>query len=310
MEKIIFTVTDIDANQRIDKYLKKQLSEAPVSFIYRLFRLKDVRVNNKRVALDYILNVNDEITIFLTAEQQSEFIKDYSFERVSLTSPILYEDENVLVVNKNRGVLVHPDINEQVNTLNNQVLTYLFEKCEFDPKSRSYIPSPINRIDKQTSGVLIFAKKQEINQLLSKALHDNLVVREYVALVHGDMNGEGEIVSSLLKEERCGLVKVDEDGKKSTTRFEVIKRYGSYTLLKVLLETGRSNQIRVHLQSIGHPIVGDHKYGREDEFNTLCLHHKRIKFYNVTGIGAYLNAKDLVAPLPVDFEKTLKRIEE
>lgn len=309
MEKLIFTVTEIDANNRIDKYLKKQLSNAPLSFIYRLFRLKDVRVNHKKVDVDYILNIDDEITIFLTTDQKNEFITEYKFVKVPLTSSIIYEDENILVINKKRAILVHPDIHEQNNTLNNQVLTYLYEKQEFDPKSRAYVPSPINRIDKNTSGVVIFAKKQEIHQKLSKALHDNTVIREYIALAHGDLKEDGEIVSNLVKDEKRGLVHVEESGKKSITQYEVIQRFGKYTLLKVILKTGRSNQIRVHLSSISHPLVGDHKYGREDQFKTLCLHHSRITFNRLSGIAEYLNHKDLKAPLPKDFEYIIHNIE-
>lgn len=310
MEKVIYKISEIDANQRIDKYVKKQLDKAPANFIYRLFRLKDVRVNNKKVDVNYIVNVDDEVSIFLTSEQRQAFITEYHFERVELTSEILFEDANVLVINKTRGVLVHPDINDQINTLSNQVITYLYDKGEFTPNSRSYIPSPINRIDKNTSGIVIFAKKQEINQLLSKALHDNSVEREYVALAHGNLMKCGEISYALSKEEKRGLVSIDEDGKKSLTRYDIIRNIKNYCLLKINLETGRSNQIRVHFASIGHPLVGDHKYGKEDGFKTLCLHHKHIKFYNVTGIGEYLNKITFTAPLPLDFNVVLKRIEE
>ena len=159
------------------------MPKAPASFIFRLFRLKDVRVDNVRVPQEYIIKNGDEITIFLTTEQKNDFIVAYEFTLVRLSSEVIFENEDILVVNKLRGLLVHSDINEQEFTLANQVLTYLHSKGEFDASKRGYIPSPVGRIDKNTSGIVIFAKKQEINQLLAKAFHDNSVDRTYLALV-------------------------------------------------------------------------------------------------------------------------------
>lgn len=310
MEKITFQISDLDANQRIDKYLKKQLSRAPANFIYRLFRLKDIKVNGKKVNPEYIINANDEITIYLTAEQKSDFIQEYHFVNVELTSPVIYEDENILVVNKLTGILVHADINEQDNTLTNQVLSYLATKDQFDPTNRGYIPSPINRIDKNTSGVMVFAKKQEIHQELSKALHDNQVKRRYIALVHGAIHGSGTIEKKLQKEHERGLVEINEEGRNAITHYKVLHNFQNHTLVDVLLETGRSNQIRVHFSSINHPLVGDQKYGKIDGFKYLCLHHYSLTFYNMKGTAAYLNQRELEAPLSEEFKSTLTRIEE
>lgn len=311
MEKLIFKITEIEANQRIDKYLKKQLANAPSSFIYRLFRLKDVKVDNKKVDQNYIIQHGEEISIFLSKQQKEDFIVAYEFKPVPLRADIIFENNDLLAVNKPTGLLVHSDINEQEDTLTNQVLTYLNNKSEFNPANRGYVPSPIGRIDKNTSGLVIFAKKQEVNQLLSKALHDNTVERLYLTLVHGQTDHKGKINYALSKEvNNRGLVFVDERGKPSVTHYKLLKDYGDYSLLEVKLETGRSNQIRVHLAHIAHPIVGDEKYGKRGQFSTLCLHHYKMKFYNMEGTLSYLNDKELSAPLPKDFDQILQEIEE
>lgn len=311
MEKIVFSITNLDANQRIDKYLMKQLANAPQSFIFRLFRLKDVRVNEVKVAQNYIVNMGDEVTIFLTPAQRNDFIVPYQFNQSTLSSPIIYENDDVLVVNKIRGLLVHCDINEQTNTLTNQVLTYLASTNQFDVSKRGYIPSPVGRIDKNTSGIVVFAKTQAVNQALSQALHDNQVTRKYLALVHGKVDHKGKINFALTKsEDNRGLVSVDEDGKEAITLYKKLKEYRDFSFVEIQLETGRSNQIRVHFAHIGHPIVGDHKYGIADNYSTLCLHHCKLRFTHLDDRLKYINEVEFVAPVPSDMNKILMEIED
>lgn len=310
MEKLSFKVTSLDANQRIDKYIKKQLNLAPASFIYKLFRLKDIKVNNQRVQSNYIIGHGDEISVFLTLEQKKDFYHDYTFSHIALNSDILFEDENIVVIDKTRGLLVHGDINEKDNTLANQVLTYLYDRGEFDPKERGYIPSPINRIDKNTSGLVVFAKKQQVHQELNLALHNNDVSRRYIALVHGHTPKSGTISVALEKDAKRGLVSANPKGKVSLTKYTLIKQYQNYALVDIELETGRSNQIRVHFANLKHPIVGDHKYGVTDQFSQLLLHHNLLKFYNIKGVCHYLENVELTSPLPKDFRKILNDIEE
>lgn len=310
MEKLSYKISMLDHNQRIDKYLKKQLPNAPLNFIYRLFRLKDVRVNGVRINEAYILKDQDEVTLFLTAAQKNDFIVPYDFNPSTLKSPILYEDERILVVNKVRGLLIHSDINEQVETLTNQVLTYLSGKNEFDGKERGYIPSPIGRIDKNTSGIVVFAKTLLVNQQLSQALANGEVDRVYLALIHGKVDTKGTLNYALSKESNGrGLVNVDDEGKESITQYKKLKEFDGYSYVEIKLETGRSNQIRVHFAHIGHPLVGDHKYGSHDGFSTLCLHHHKLRFLNLEGDLQYISKLQLSAPLPGDIEQIIKEIE-
>lgn len=310
MEKLTFKISSLDHNQRIDKYLKKQLPNAPLNFIYRLFRLKDVRVNGARINEAYILKDQDEVTLFLTAAQKNDFITPYEFNSSTLTSPIVYEDEHIIVINKLRGLLIHSDINEQVETLTNQVLTYLSRKNEFNVKERGYIPSPIGRIDKNTSGIVVFAKTLLVNQQLSQALANSKVERVYLAVIHGKVDTKGTLNYALTKESNGrGLVNVDYEGKESITKYIKLKEFDDYSYVEIKLETGRSNQIRVHFAHIGHPLVGDHKYGSQDGFSTLCLHHHKLRFLNLEGGLQYISKLQFIAPLPSDIAEIIKEIE-
>ncbi len=310
MEKITFTVTNLDANQRIDKYLKKQLPLAPASFIYRLFRLKDIKLNEQRVKLDHVIEKGDEITLYLSIQQKQQFMKDYTFHKVPLTANVVFENENILVVNKPRNLLVHSDVNENEKTLSNQVLTYLYQKQEFDPSQRGYIPSPVGRIDKQTSGLVVFAKRQVANQVLASVFHDNHLERVYLALVHGQTPAKSTIKLALTKNEKNrGLVVVDDEGKSAITHYQTLSYYHGVSLVKIFLKTGRSNQIRVHFNAIGHPILGDHKYGINDDIEYLCLHHYQLKFYNITGSLSDLSHRLFEAEIPDDINKIIEEKE-
>ena len=162
-----------DANQRIDKYLKKLLVNAPVNFIYRMFRKKDIKVNGKRVDEKYILKVNDVIEMFLYENKFQEFTATKNIYDVAKTFKVLYEDKHVLIVYKPAGLLVHEDANESVNTLTNQVLSYLAKKNELDlGRENTFMPGPVHRLDRNTSGIVIFGKTLAALQDLNEMIND------------------------------------------------------------------------------------------------------------------------------------------
>lgn len=310
MEKLQFKITKLDANQRIDKYIKKVLSDAPVSLIYKLIRLNDIKVNNKKTISDYIIQESDVISIFLTTTQVQEFITDYEFSYIKYDFEIVFEDNNILVINKKRGLLVHGDINEGRYTLANQVLSYLKDKKEFNPANRGYVPSPINRLDKETTGIVLFGKNQITNQIVSQILSENNLARNYLALVHGKIVDDGMISAKLSKNKfKRGLVSASEDGKEALTKYKLLKQIGGKSLVRVNLLTGRSNQIRVHFKSVGHPLVGDKKYNKNERENILCLHCQSIEFYNIDGELSYLSNKVFEAPLAKDMEDYINRLQ-
>lgn len=317
MKKI--TISSKEANQRVDKYLKKYLNEAPLSFIYKLFRKKDVKINGHWVKENYILNEGEELTIFVTDTQLEEFNKPKEIEKVTLNHQIVYEDENILIVNKPRGLLVHGDEGEKKLTLTNQVINYLYFKGEYDPKNdHGFIPAPAHRLDRNTSGLVCFAKNlislQDLEDLFKEKEE---ITKEYKALVVGKFEGTRHIDAPLLKDQKTGLVRVSKLGKSAETIAKSIGIYGNFSLLNVQILTGRTHQIRVHLASIGYPVVGDAKYGdfkvnkevREKyKFENQFLTAYKLSFKKLKGHLSYLSGKSFEVKLPEDEERLLAKL--
>ena len=317
MKKI--TISSKEANQRVDKYVKKFLNEAPLSFIYKLFRKKDVKINGHWVKENYILNEGEELTIYVTDSQIEEFNKPKEIEKVTLNHQIVYEDENILIINKPRGLLVHGDEGEKKLTLANQVINYLYFKGEYDPKNdHGFIPAPAHRLDRNTSGLVCFAKNlvslQELEDLFKKKEE---IVKEYKALVVGKFEGTKHIDAPLLKDAKTGLVRISKQGKNAETIVKFAENHGDFTLVNIQILTGRTHQIRVHLASIGYPVVGDAKYGdfkvnkevREKyKFENQFLTAYKLTFKNLKGHLSYLSGKSFEVKLPEDEEKLLAKL--
>jgi len=313
-------ISSKEANQRVDKYVKKFLNEAPLSFIYKLFRKKDVKINGHWVKENYILNEGEELSIYVTDSQIEEFNKPKEIEKVSLNHQIVYEDENILIVNKPRGLLVHGDEGEKKLTLSNEVINYLYFKGEYDPKNdHGFTPGPAHRLDRNTSGLVVFGKNlislQELENLFKEKEE---ITKEYKALVVGDFKGERLISAPLLKDEKTGLVRISKLGKNAETFVKFAGKYGDFTLVNVQIYTGRTHQIRVHLASIGYPVVGDAKYGdfkvnkevREKyKFENQFLTAYKLSFKNLKGHLSYLSGKSFEVNLTKDEIELLNLIQ-
>ena len=312
-----------NCNQRIDKFLKRMLKDAPVSFIYKMFRQKDVKVNGKRVSIDYLLKEGDQISVYLKEELLNQFHKDAILRPVKADFPILYEDENILVVDKPKGLLVHGDEGEKRITLQNMVLNYLKEKREWDPSDLTgFIPSPAHRLDRNTSGIVIFGKNLvTLQELLSLFRERDQIEKRYTLLVRGITSERGEINFPLIKDSEKKIVKVgslSKGAKPALTRFHRIKAYQcGFSLVEAELLTGRTHQLRVHFASISHPIVGDSKYGDfsvNENFEKMYglknqfLHASYFKFLELEGPLSYLSGKEFRSKLPEKEEKILASI--
>ena len=312
-------VSSKEANQRADKYIKKYLANAPLSFIYKLFRKKDIKANSHWIRQDYFVKENDVISIYISEEQLKEFCENKTALKKDLKYPIIYEDSNILIINKPRGILVHGDRNEKSKTLANDVLNYLYFKGEYDPNSdKAFIPSPAHRLDRNTSGLVIFGKNvaslQELQELFKNKEN---IEKSYLALVVGKLNKRLEIDKPLLKDSSSGLVRIaslDEGAKSAYTIVSPLKRYGDFSLTKVKILTGRTHQIRVHLSSVNFPVVGDSKYGNfavnkmveeKYHFTKQFLHAYKISFKKIDGVLSYLSNKSFVAPLSKEEEDLL-----
>ena len=318
MKEII--ITKENEGQRADKFIRKFLNDAPLSFIYKVFRKKDVKVNGHWITIDYILKSNDVLRIYVTDEQLKEFNNPKPIEKIKFNHEIVYEDENILIVNKPRGLLVHGDSEEKRITLANQVLNYLYSKGEYDPKnSLGFTPAPAHRIDRNTSGLVVFGKTIKALQLLLDMFKDKeSLEKTYLALVVGKLDKIGTINAPLIKDSRSGLVHVDFQNKYAKTaisEYEVEQYFKDYTLVNVKILTVRTHQIRAHMKYINHPVVGDGKYGdfavnkifkNNFNFENQFLHARKITFINAKDELNYLNGKTFVAKLSDDEAKIIK----
>lgn len=297
-----FLVSKTDDGVRLFKFIKDQLKNASLGAIYTLFRKKDIKVNNHHEKKDYILKVNDIVLIYGNDEKLKSFLKkDEVNEAKPLPFPIIYEDENLLVINKPQGILSQGDKSGELSLIE-YVKNYFAYKKE---ETKVY---PLHRLDRNTSGVIAIAKNYRTSQVLSNLIqnHQN-VEKKYLALVVGKINSSGEISKNLKKDEKNNFVRVDEEGKASKTLYEVEEIFDEVTLLSLTLLSGRGHQLRVHLASINHPIVMDEKYGNfafnkafanKYKLRHIFLHAKTLCFKNIKDEHlTYLNGKIFFAPL-------------
>lgn len=314
-------VDKLNSNKRIDKFVRKYLNDAPLSFIYKLFRKKDVKVNDHWVKENYILKENDEIKIYVTDNQLNDFNKPKDIEKLNANLNIIYEDDNILIINKPKGILVTGNEDEKRITLTNFVQSYLFKKNEFKNDGIDFTPSPVHRLDRNTSGIVVFAKNLLTSQLLMEEFknHNNLD-KYYLALCYGKFEkDDGIINANLLKDEEKNIVKISnkEGSKESITEYKVLDYKDGYSLALVHLLTGRTHQIRVHMSYIGHPVIGDSKYGNfkinkefdnKYKYDSQFLHAYKLSFKNMIDNLSYLSNKSFKAKLSKKEEEILKNI--
>lgn len=256
-----------EKGQRFDRFLRKYLPKAPLSLIYRICR-KDAKVNLKRVKDSYILEEGDVVQLYLSEEEVEGFRKTEERKAVRKTFRTAYEDEDVLIADKPAGLLTHGDKNEKSDHLSNQVQGYLIAKGEYDPREeKTFVPSPVNRIDRNTSGLVIFAKRYDALKKLNEYIRTREKIRKfYLTIVLGKMDKEITLRGMIEKNEDRNISRMtDDSGKVSVTHVKPLKsgRIGrnEFTLCEIEIETGRTHQIRVQLAEAGHPLAGDPKYG-------------------------------------------------
>ena len=308
----IFQISKNEAGQRFDKYLKKLLSQAPGSFIYKMLRKKRIKYNGKKGEGNEILQKGDCLQLYLSEETMQSFMEEKAIYKAERQFEIVYEDNNLLVVSKPAGLVVHPQNNNDRNTLIDQILYYLYEKGEYTPtKESTFTPAICNRLDRNTSGIVIAGKNLKAVQAVNDAIAKGNINKYYITLVKGSITQQGKVVSYLKKDsEKNQVILYDsqkEGTKKIITKYKPIANAENMTLLQIDLVTGRSHQIRAQMQKIEHCIAGDRKYGEEQwnvylkkKFNLTnqFLHAYKVVWQQKEGDLAYLASKEWIAPLP------------
>lgn len=283
----IFTIGENDAGQRLDKFLSKAVKAMPPSLMYKSIRTKKIKVNRKRAEPRQMLCAGDTVQLFLSDELFGDGEeKNAVGARLSHITPafsVVYEDENLLLCNKPAGLQVHSDDKEDTNTLITQIQAYLYRKGEYDPTSeQSFAPALCNRIDRNTSGIVIAAKNAAALRELNQLIKERRLTKKYICAVHGSMDKRSDILTGFItKDSDKNTVSVYRkripDSKDIKTGYRVLYESDGISLLEIELFTGRTHQIRAHLASIGHPLLGDGKYGinRDDrragyKYQALC----------------------------------------
>lgn len=315
-----FVVKKNDENQRLDKFLKKLMPDIPSSLIYKYLRKKCVRLNGKHCTDgSVILNKDDVLNLYVNDEffEKDNVKNEFVYEEGTLD--VVYEDENIILINKPSGVSVHPDEKQKSFTVIDNVIAYLIYKGEYAPESeQSFVPALCNRLDRNTKGIVIAAKNAEALREMNDIIKNREAVKRYMTLVHGIPSKKRDTLKHfLLKNEKTKEVKVYEkpiaSGKTAVLEYEFIKSYklkngDTASLLEIELQTGRTHQIRAQLAYIGHSIIGDGKYGKSyatDKKNgfihqALCAYRLSFKLMNDYKVLSYLNGKDF--GIKIDFE--------
>ena len=284
-------------NERLDKYLQTNLNISR-SQIKKYIKSGEVLVNNNKVKSGYILKNEDEIYI----KYEDEFL----LEPEKIDFKILYEDEDIAIISKPQDLVVHPGAGNDKNTLVNGLL-YRFDKLA--ETAEEFRPGIVHRLDKDTSGLMIIAKTNEAYEVLVDDFKNSNIYKEYLAIVEGNIENDGLVDEPIGRDprNRVKMAVVYDNSKKALTEYKVLKNFDNYSLLLVHILTGRTHQIRVHMNYIGHPVVGDLVYGHKNKYkiDKQLLHAYKLKFKHP------ITKKELefVDDYPERFEKFIKRVD-
>ncbi len=299
-ENIYFTVSNEDAGKRIDTYISEKIENMSRSHVQKLIGENNVYVNNREARSNYKIRIGDIIKVVIPEPVVLNLVAE------DIDIDILYEDEDVVVVNKPQGMVVHPAAGNYTGTLVNALLG----KCNLSSINGVIRPGIVHRIDKDTSGILVVAKNDVSHNNLAEQIKNHTVSRVYIALAEGIIkDDEGTINAPIGRHpvERKRMAVVSRNGRNAITHFRVLERYKENTLIEARLETGRTHQIRVHMAYIGHPLVGDPVYGYKKQKYKLigqALHAKTLGFIHPTKCE-YM---EFNAPIPEYFKNLLNKL--
>lgn len=301
MELKEFIIDENSVNCRLDVYLSQEFEDKSRSYIQKLVDEGNITVNGKNKKSNYKLKIDDKITINLPE------LEELVIQPENIELDILYEDSDLIVINKHQGMVVHPAPGNYTGTLVNALVYHCKDLSGINGVAR---PGIVHRIDKDTSGILVIAKNDNAHKKLAEQLKEHSMKREYVALVEGIIKEESGMVDKPLgrhPKERIKMAIVS-GGKRAVTHYEVVERFERNTLVKCILETGRTHQIRVHMSYIGHPLVGDPIYGYKKQkfsLNGQMLHAKKLGFIHPT-TEKYMEFESEIPDYFIDVLKKLR----
>ena len=308
-----------DAGQRLDKFITKAL-DIPMSLLYKSIRLKKIKVNRKRAEANMKLEEGDTVQCFLAEEffekgkknplSEGSELSAESLGRIRTELDIVYEDENIILVNKPAGLSVHEDESTKSNTLITHIQSYLYSKGEYLPEhEQSFAPALCNRIDKNTQGIVIAAKNAEALRVMNEKIKAREINKFYLAAVHGIPKEKSATLRGyLIKDEKTNTVRVfdrnpPKGAKEIITKYRTVAVKSGTALVEVELLTGRTHQIRAHMAHIGHPLIGDGKYGKNKDdrakgykHQALCSYKLSFAFSGESTALDYLNGKEFSIP--------------
>ena len=300
-----YTIGKNDANQRLDRWLAKTLPLLPAPLAQKYIRLKRVKVNGKGSRRDVRLQSGDVLQLYINDEFFDTPREDNAF--LAVFKPrldIVYEDENLLLLNKRPGLLCHADEHEKVNTLITHIQAYLYQKKEWNPRDEhAFAPALCNRIDRNTGGIVMAAKNAETLRVLNQKIRDREIAKRYLAVIHGAIRPDkGRLEGFLLKDEDKAQVKVFHrsvpGGRSAATLYRTLAVRGGLSLVECELLTGRTHQIRAQFADAGHPLLGDGKYGRERDnrrygrsYQALYSYRLIFTFPTDAGVLDYLRGR-------------------
>jgi len=295
---IEITLSANDVNRRFDRFLHAHLNRAPKSLVHKLLRKKRIKLNGARAQGSEITNLGDKVTFYLSQETYESFTKKETKVLKNWGAiDVIYEDDNVLIVNKPTGLLTHSSSPSPQDTLLDRVAYYL---------EGSQVAA-CNRLDRNTSGLVVFGKNVPALQALNSAFAGRNVGKTYLALVHGKLEGQAELKGYIRKDEAANQSYIsdtpDDDAQYIHTEYVSCEAGETFSLLQVKIHTGRSHQIRAQFAALGHPLIGDTKYGGKTVAGRRgqMLHCLSIGFLDVGGALEYLSGKAWQAPVPDDF---------
>lgn len=301
METYLFVIQE-NQQMRLDKYLAEQFPEQTRSYLQKLIKDGEVLVNGKTVKTGYQLSCGDEVAVNIPEP------KELDVEAQEMELDIVYEDEDVILINKPKGMVVHPAPGHTTDTLVNGLLHH----CKDNLSGINGVARPgiVHRIDRDTTGILIVCKNDMSHNSIAEQLKVHSITRKYRALVHGNIKTDQGTVEGAIGRHPVDRKKMainERNGKPAVTHYTVLERFGNYTYIECQLETGRTHQIRVHMSSIGHPLVGDEVYGPAKcpfKLQGQCLHAMVLGFVHPR-TGEYM---EFSAELPEYFETLLKKL--